>query len=130
MGELSRLAMGAFGLSGGFLYRLFPGPRYAYRAMVWYRLLPPDSDPGGVVSGEDLLYITGQLLSLAGEEYLTGPDAGGLPAGELPVEAAVQEVQDVQPDAGPDVRLDTRPGEGLSSGAEGVMPYEGEFKVE
>lgn len=72
MGELSHLVMGSFSLSGGFLYVLFPGPRYAYRALAWRRLLPPASDPGRFLSGEELLYITGQVLSLAGDAELRG----------------------------------------------------------
>jgi hypothetical protein len=116
MGELSFLAMRAFGLSGGFMYRLFPGPRYAYRAMAWRRLLPPDTDPGQAVSGEDLLYITGRLLSLNGDE--------AAPEGPEPVRS------EAAPESSEPVRPDVLPGEGLSSGSEGVIPYEGEFEVE
>jgi hypothetical protein len=67
-GELSHLIMAAFGISGGFMYALFPGPRYAYRALAWRRLLPPGSDPARTLSGAELLYITGRALSLTGEE--------------------------------------------------------------
>jgi hypothetical protein len=70
MGELSHLVMKSFGLSGGFLYALFPGPRYAYRAMAWRRLLPLKPDPYRGVSGEELLYITGRVLSHTGEGEL------------------------------------------------------------
>jgi hypothetical protein len=70
MGELSHLVMGAFGLSGGFMYALFPGPRYAYRALAWRRVLPLRPDPRRTVSGAELLYITGQVLSLTGETGL------------------------------------------------------------
>jgi hypothetical protein len=67
MGELSQMVMGAFGLSGGFMYAISPGPRYAYRALAWLRLLPPRPDPYRRVSGEELLYITGRVLAHAGE---------------------------------------------------------------
>jgi hypothetical protein len=67
MGELSHLVMRSFHLTGGFMYTLFPGPRYAYRALAWRRLLPPASDPGRPLTGEELLHITGRVLSLAGE---------------------------------------------------------------
>jgi hypothetical protein len=70
LGELSRLVMGAFDLSGGFMYALFPGPRYACRAMAWRRLLPPGADPGSFLNGEELLYVTGRTLVFAGEEQL------------------------------------------------------------
>lgn len=117
LGELSRLAMGAFGLSGGVLYRLFPGPRYAYRAMAWRRLLPPDADPGQTVSGEELLYITGRLLSLTGED---------IPAGIAPETVPEQGLSNDSEDIAPEVR----PGQGLSSGSDEIMSYDGEFEVE
>jgi hypothetical protein len=66
MGELSFLIMRSFGLSGGFMYAIFPGPRYAYRALAWRRLLPLRADPYRTLDGEELLYITGQVLSYHG----------------------------------------------------------------
>jgi hypothetical protein len=121
MGELSHLAMRSFGLSGGFMYALFPGPRYAYRALAWRRLLPPNADPGRFLSGEELLHVTGLLLSLAGEEEAledivvnTAADVAAEPP--APVEG--------------EMRMDVGPGEGLSSGSEGVLPYRGDFEVE
>jgi hypothetical protein len=103
LGELSHLVMRSFGLSGGFMYALFPGPRYAYRALAWRRFLPVRADPYRTVSGEELLYITGQALSHRGEEA---------PAFALP-----------EP-------LRAGQGQGLSSGSEGVLPYRGEFESE
>lgn len=116
MGELSRLVMGAFGLSGGLMYRLFPGPRYGYRAMAWRRFLPARSDPGRTVTGEELFYIIGRVLSWRGE-----PDPVFDPVPEA-AEAVPMEA------AGPSMR--TPQGEGLSSGDEGVLPYAGEFEIE
>jgi hypothetical protein len=73
MGELSHLVMQSFQLTGGFLYALFPGPRYAYRALAWRRLLPLNPDPGRFLTGEELLHITGRVLSLSGDaEDITG----------------------------------------------------------
>jgi hypothetical protein len=100
MGELSRLVMGSFKLSGGFLYALFPGKRYAYRALAWRRFLPPNADPGRFLNGEELLYITGQVLSFTGDRE------------------ALWET------------LKVGQGQGLSSGSEGALPYEGEFEVD
>jgi hypothetical protein len=74
MGELSYLVMESFHLTGGFMYALFPGPRYAYRALAWQRLLPPNPDPRRFLSGEELLHITGLALSLAGDEALSGKE--------------------------------------------------------
>jgi hypothetical protein len=68
MGRLSYLAMKSFGLSGGFMYAIFPGPRYAYRTMAWRRFLPLRADPDRTVSGEELFYIVGRLLSFKGDE--------------------------------------------------------------
>jgi hypothetical protein len=68
MGELSHLVMRSFNLTGGFMYALFPGPRYAYRALAWRRLLPPNADPARFLTGEELLHITGLVLTLAGDE--------------------------------------------------------------
>jgi hypothetical protein len=111
MGELSHLVMRSFNLSGGFMYAFFPGPRYAYRALAWRRLLPPAPDPGRFLSGEELLYITGLVLSLAGDaEALEEPWAP----------AALQ----------PEPRMEVEQGQGLSTGSEGVLPYEGEFELE
>jgi hypothetical protein len=66
-GELSRLVMGSFTLSGGFMYALFPGSRYAYRALAWRRFLPPNADPYRTLSGEELFYIVGRVLSVTGD---------------------------------------------------------------
>ncbi|MDR2160019.1 MAG: hypothetical protein LBP23_08140 [Treponema sp.] len=106
MGELSHLVMKSFGLSGGFLYALFPGPRYACRALAWRRFLPLRADPYRTVTGGELLYITGRVLSLAGEpDFSLSPEA--VPPG-----------------------MDADQGTGLSGGPEGVMPYRGEFEIE
>jgi hypothetical protein len=69
MGELSHLVMQSFHFTGGFMYAIFPGPRYAYRALAWQRLLPPNPDPLRFLSGEELLHITALALSLAGEGF-------------------------------------------------------------
>jgi hypothetical protein len=102
MGELSRLVMGSFNFSGGFMYALFPGPRYAYRTLAWRRLLPPNPDPARFLTGEELLHITGLALSFAGDEEALS------------------------------YRLDVGQGQGqgISTGSEGILPYEGEFEVE
>jgi hypothetical protein len=122
MGELSYLVMRSFSLSGGFMYALFPGPRYAYRALAWRRLLPLNADPGRFLSGEELLYITGMALSLSGEAE---PLEEALPA--LTEEAAVIEEASV-PEA--EQRLEVEQGQGLSTGPEEVLPYRGDFEVE
>ncbi|MDR1238675.1 MAG: hypothetical protein LBK27_01045 [Treponema sp.] len=101
LGELSFLVMRSFSLSGGFMYALFPSPRYAYRALAWRRFLPPNADPAQLVSGEELLYITGRVLADA-EERQAGFEAG----------------------------TEVKPGMGLSSGTEGIHLYQGEFQID
>jgi hypothetical protein len=82
MGELSYLVMKSFGLSGGFMYALFPGPRYAYRTLAWRRFLPGKADPGRTLTGEELLYITGKVLSFTGGDAPPpGGPGPGLPGG-------------------------------------------------
>jgi hypothetical protein len=100
MGELSYLVMRSFNLRGGFMYALFPGPRYAYRALAWRRLLPPNSDPARFLTGEELLHITGMVLSLT-------EDTEALPN-----------------------LLEAGRSQRVSSGSEGALPYEGEFEDE
>jgi hypothetical protein len=116
MGELSHLLMRSFGLSGGFLYALFPGPRYAYRALAWRRLLPPAADPGRTLNGEELLYIMGQVLSFTGEA-------------EVPADAPALEAIP-EPDTGGQTGMTVEQGRGLSSGPEEIIPYKGEFEIE
>jgi hypothetical protein len=62
LGELAFLVMGAFGLKGGLLYALFPGKRYAYRELVYRRLIQGRNDPALTLSGERLLRILGRAL--------------------------------------------------------------------
>jgi hypothetical protein len=54
---LSFLLMRSFALRGGLMYRLFPGPRYAYRELLYRRLFPAASDPSQGVSGELLFFL-------------------------------------------------------------------------
>ncbi len=65
--EFSRLAMGAFGLRGGFLYRFFPGPHYAYRELVYKKLIQGRVDPAQKVSGVRAVRIIGRVLDAVGE---------------------------------------------------------------
>jgi hypothetical protein len=62
------LVMNAFGFKGGIMYSLFHNPRYAYREMVYKKLIQGRSDPGFSVSGERLLHIIGRTLRYSGED--------------------------------------------------------------
>jgi hypothetical protein len=126
MREVSYLVMRSFKLSGGFMYALFPGPRYAYRALAWRRLLPPGPDPGRFLTGEELLYITGRVLSLAGDAEAL--DAA--PPAPPVVEAGPAAVAEPAPEEEEAKRLELEQGQGLSSGPDNVLPYRGDFEVE
>ena len=62
------LIMNAFELKGGLMYRLFRNPRYAYREMIYHRLIQGKADPAMTVSGQRLLHILGRTLTFTGEE--------------------------------------------------------------
>ena len=68
MGSLSFLMMSAFGIKGGVMYNLFPGPRYAYRTMLSRRLISGVCDPDMKVSGEQFFVILGNVLGETGGE--------------------------------------------------------------
>jgi hypothetical protein len=59
---LSLLIMKAFDIRGGFMYTLFPGPRYGYRELVYRKIIQGRAYPGLRVSGERLLRIVSQAL--------------------------------------------------------------------
>ena len=64
-GELSYLLMESFGIPGGVMYRIFPGPRYASREVIyrrWARLRRP---PGQVISGDTAVRVVSVYLNSA-----------------------------------------------------------------
>jgi len=67
LGTLSFLMMNAFEIKGGFLYFLFPGPRYAFRTMKSRSYIQDPSDPDMTLSGERFLLILGNVLSTVEE---------------------------------------------------------------
>jgi hypothetical protein len=60
---VSFLLMKAFNLSGGLLYSLFPGPRYAYRELVYKGILQGPHDRSWKVSGSRLITLIGRALT-------------------------------------------------------------------
>jgi len=68
LSELSFLIAQAFGMKGGLMYSIAPGPRYAYRELVYLRIIQGVSDPAQTVSGERLMRILGRLLDRQGGE--------------------------------------------------------------
>jgi len=71
------LVMNAFNFKGGVLYSLFHSPRYAYREMVYLKLIQGRFDPAMKVSGTRLLQIIGSALSFSGENDADLLEAGG-----------------------------------------------------
>ena len=60
------LIMSAFDVKGGVMYKFLPGPRYAYREMVYRKLIQGRADPDMNVSGARLLQIIGRTLDYVG----------------------------------------------------------------
>ena len=56
------LIMKAFNLKGGVMYSLFKNPRYAYREMVYRKLIQGVTDQSMKVSGQKLLQILDRTL--------------------------------------------------------------------
>ena len=59
------LAMKAFDLKGGAFYSLFKNPRYAYREMVYQKLITGHADQNMRVTGARLLLILDKTISFA-----------------------------------------------------------------
>jgi hypothetical protein len=66
LGKLSFLIMKAFNIKGGIMYSLFPGPHYAFRAMVSRSYIQGAADPAMKVNGERFLNILGKVLIATG----------------------------------------------------------------
>lgn len=49
--------MKAFGINGGLMYSIFPGPRYAFRELVYKGIITRNTNPGGRLSGTNALRI-------------------------------------------------------------------------
>ena len=64
--DYSYIVMRALGLPGGFMYALLPGPRYAYRQLVYARVIQGRSDPGMLVPGAVALGMIGRALDMKG----------------------------------------------------------------
>ncbi|HAE21279.1 MAG TPA: hypothetical protein DCG47_03015 [Spirochaetaceae bacterium] len=66
LADLSFLIMSAFEMKGGLFYGMAPGPRYAYRELLYLRAIQGLSDPAMTLSGERFLRILGRVLDLQG----------------------------------------------------------------
>jgi len=61
------LIMNAFEFEGGIMYSLFGSPRYAYRELIYRRIIQGRSYASMTVSGTRLLQIIGSCLNYTGE---------------------------------------------------------------
>ena len=68
LGEYSYLLMRAFELSGGLMYRIFAGPRYAGRELAYLQLIKGDTSPYRTFSGEEAIGILGRLMERKEEQ--------------------------------------------------------------
>ncbi len=66
MKDYSLLLMKAFGLEGGFMYRLFPSPRYAYRQLKSSLVIQGRSDPDMKVPGGFAMRMLGRVFDVKG----------------------------------------------------------------
>ena len=62
MKDAAFLIMKAFDLKGGVMYSLFGNPRYAYREMVYRKIITGKADQGMKVSGSRLLLILDKVI--------------------------------------------------------------------
>lgn len=66
LGDYAYLTMKTLGLRGSFLYAILPGPRYAFRHLVYRHVIQGRADPGMPVSGTMALDVIRRALELAG----------------------------------------------------------------
>jgi len=65
--ETAFLIMNAFGIKGGIMYSLLHNPRYAYREMIYRRLIQGRIYSSMKISGQQFLQILGMTLNYTGE---------------------------------------------------------------
>ena len=64
LGEFAWLTMDSFGIDGGLMYRIAPGPRYAARELAFREVIQARAYPGMPISGEWAVRIIGRVLTL------------------------------------------------------------------
>jgi hypothetical protein len=63
LGDLCYVLMRAYNMTGGLMYALFPGPRYAAREFEYLELVRRYPVPSRRLSGEEVLQLVGKVLS-------------------------------------------------------------------
>jgi hypothetical protein len=67
LGEYSFLLMQVFDRSGGLMYSILPGPRYAVRELAFLEIVQGDTYPNADLSGERAVRILERFLQVTGE---------------------------------------------------------------
>jgi hypothetical protein len=62
-GDLSYLIMEGFNISGGLMYSIAPGTRYAVRELAFLGIIKGNDHPDKVLSGEEALLLITRTLS-------------------------------------------------------------------
>jgi hypothetical protein len=112
LGEAALLIMKSFGLKGGIMYSLFPGPRYACRELVHAQLIQGGSDPGRRLDGRTFLQILGRVLTFIRDDE------------------AEEARRRLLEEASKSLRDDAGKMQGIPGSAGEVQSYEGEFQLE
>ena len=63
LGDFSYMLARAFGIDGGIMYRILPGPRYATRELSYLGIISGPAKPGMSLSGERALRILERMLN-------------------------------------------------------------------
>jgi len=68
LANISYVLMKSFNIKGGIFYAVVKNPHYAYRELVYKEIIQGRADPGMKVSGGQLLFMIGRLLSVRERE--------------------------------------------------------------
>jgi len=66
--NISYVLMKSFNVKGGIIYSFAKNPHYAYRELAYKEIIQGRADPGMKVSGDQLLFMIGRLLSIQEKE--------------------------------------------------------------
>lgn len=66
LNRYAAILMKAFGMKGGVMYTLFPGPRYAYRQLASLQVIQGRSDPSSGVDGVSAVRMLGRVFDVMG----------------------------------------------------------------
>jgi len=73
LNQTALLVMQAFKIKGGPMYSIFKSPHYAYREIVYQKIINGRIDPAMTVSGDMLLYIINRVFYLIETNNLKAP---------------------------------------------------------